>query len=128
MNYITREFIQAHPDVLFVFGDNDVRSGLGGMAREFRNEPNSIGIRTKKYPGMNEGDFYVDADLDKNKRKIDEDVQNIVKRVRNFRNIYVPVGIGEGYARLQESAPETYRYLKAQLSLLRDATENFEPS
>jgi len=128
MNYITREFIRAHPDVLFVFGDNDLRSGFGGMAKEFRDEPNSIGIRTKKYPGMGEGDFYVDTKLDENKRKIDEDIQSITERLRDFKAIYVPEGIGEGYAQLPESAPETHRYLKEQLFLLSEAADNFEPS
>lgn len=128
MNYITRKFIQSHRNILFIFGDNDARKGFGGMAFQFRGELNSIGIRTKKYPGMNKEDFYIDDELDENKRKIDEDIQAIIERLLDFTSIYVPVGIGEGYAKLQESAPETYKYLKEQLCLLSSTAFDSAPS
>jgi len=129
MIFITRKFIQEHPTILFVFGDNDLRKGFGGMAREFRDEPNSIGIRTKKYPGLQDGDFYTDDDLVANKKKIDEDIQLISHSMGNFRAIFIPVGIGEGFARLEENAPQTYRYLKEQLALgtgYQNSDEDFD--
>ncbi len=44
----TRAYIRAHPDWLFVFGDNMMRRGFGGQAAEARGEPNAIGIATKR--------------------------------------------------------------------------------
>ncbi len=60
---ITRQMVREHPDRLFVFGDNLARVGYGGQAREMRDEPNAVGIPTKKLPTMTEGAFFSDADV-----------------------------------------------------------------
>ena len=36
MDYIRREDVQANPNKIFVFGDNIMREGLGGQAKEMR--------------------------------------------------------------------------------------------
>lgn len=58
MRTITREFLRSHQDThIFVFGDNAIRKGLGGAAA-LRDEPNSYGFITKKYPDNRDSSFY----------------------------------------------------------------------
>lgn len=55
---ITKDFLRANPvSVVFVFGDNHSRTGLGGAA-QFRHFHNTYGFITKKLPRNNNGAFY----------------------------------------------------------------------
>ncbi len=117
--FITRKFIQANPHVLFIFGDNDQRQGYGGMAKQFRGEPNTIGIRTKKAPNMDADAFYTDDEYDDNVKKIADDITFILLNMETYTEIYIPEGIGEGLAKLQVNAPKTYQYLKQVLKHLQ---------
>ena len=54
---ITKEFLRENPDVIFVFGDNTIRKGKGGAAL-LRDEPNTYGFITKKYPNNKDESFY----------------------------------------------------------------------
>ena len=54
---ITKEYLEAHPKEVFVFGDNTIRRGLGGAAR-LRDMPNVYGFITKKFPNNNPPSFY----------------------------------------------------------------------
>lgn len=54
---ITREYLQSHPNEIFVFGDNLKRKGTGGAAI-LRNEPNTYGFITKKYPSHDDKAYY----------------------------------------------------------------------
>lgn len=58
-----RAEIQADHASYYVFGDNFARKGYGGQAGEARNEPNAIGIPTKRNPGWAEKDYLTDADV-----------------------------------------------------------------
>ena len=60
---ITRDKVKENPDVLYLFGDNLLRKGLGGQAKEMRGEPNTLGIVSKKYPSNNKDSFYTDDDF-----------------------------------------------------------------
>ena len=60
---ITRDKIKENPDVLYLFGDNLLRKGLGGQAKEMRGEPNTLGIVSKKYPSNDISSFYTDEDF-----------------------------------------------------------------
>ena len=55
--YITAEFLRANPNMIFVFGDNQLRMGKGGAAK-LRDEPNTYGFVTKKYPNNKDSSFY----------------------------------------------------------------------
>ena len=118
---ITRKHIKENPKTLFIFGDNDQRYGLGGMAKEFRGEANTVGIRTKKKPSMSAGSFYVDSEYTQNIKKIDKDLNLVLHKFMfgGFTKIYVPEGIGEGLAKL-DCAPKTLKYLKDTLKKLRE--------
>ena len=54
---ITRDYLRANPDTVFVYGDNIKRFGKGGAAK-LRDEPNTYGFITKKYPSNSDSSFY----------------------------------------------------------------------
>ena len=47
---ICRDDLRRNPNAVYIFGDNEARTGLGGQAREMRGEPNAMGIATKRSP------------------------------------------------------------------------------
>ena len=58
---ITKKYLQSHPNEIFVFGDNVQRKGYGGAAI-LRDEKNTYGFITKKYPNNNISSFYIPSD------------------------------------------------------------------
>ena len=118
MKYITRESIKKNPDILFVYGDNDLRYGKGGAAKECRGEPNTIGIRVKKKPSTSLSSYYIDKEFKENCRKIDEDIKIIKEKSKDYIVLYIIPNIGKGLARLNVMAPRTYKYLMNRLTEL----------
>lgn len=55
---ITRNYLQNNPNHIFVFGDNTLRKGKAGAA-ELRNEPNTYGFITKKFPSNKDNAFFL---------------------------------------------------------------------
>ena len=121
VHWYNRADFRAHPERLFVFGDNFARQGHGGQAREARGEPNAVGIRTKKAPTYREDDFLTDAEYALNVTAILEDFQPILLALREGRTVVWPAdGIGTGIAQLQGRAPETLRFINTVIdSLMR---------
>ena len=54
---VTREYLEANPDKIFVFGDNLTRKGHGGAAA-LRDCENTYGFVTKKIPSNIDSAFY----------------------------------------------------------------------
>ena len=54
---ITAEYLNSHPDEIFVFGDNTRRIGTAGAAA-LRHCPNTYGFLTKKFPNNRNDSFY----------------------------------------------------------------------
>lgn len=54
---ITEQYLIEHPNEIFVFGDNLLRTGYGGAAA-LRDLPNTYGFVTKKKPDNNDDSFY----------------------------------------------------------------------
>lgn len=75
--YWTINDVKKMSDYLFVFGDNDIKLGKGGQAI-IRDEPNTIGIPTKKYPNNKSNSFYYDTQYEQNIIKIDRAINNII--------------------------------------------------
>lgn len=114
VKFFTRDLVKTNPDKLFVFGDNDARVGDSGQAAACRGEPNAIGIRTKKYPGGLDQDYYTDEELLQNRMKISEDFINVHNALIKGQTVVVPEdGIGTGLAQLATRAPETLRYISS---------------
>jgi len=54
---VDKDYLESHPDHIFVFGDNLKRVGKGG-AGNLRHMPNTYGFITKKEPNMRDASFY----------------------------------------------------------------------
>ncbi|RTQ48410.1 hypothetical protein EJV47_15670 [Hymenobacter gummosus] len=118
--FITREDLQANPDTLYVFGDNERRRGYGGQAKAMRGEPNAVGVRTKRKPARTApDDFWTDATYEQNCRFIDEDLAPVFAHLRAGGPVVLPEdGLGTGLAELPTRAPRTFAYLQEQLQQL----------
>lgn len=119
--FIYRTDMQANPEVRYLWGDNELRKGVGGQAKEMRGEPNGIGIRTKKAPGFDDRDLWHDKDYYRQKKLLDEDFLKAIDAINQNRVIIVPYeGIGTGFARLKDNAPKTLRYIEKWIDVLKE--------
>lgn len=103
---VTVERCQAHPETIYVFGDNLIGKGKAGQAI-IRDEPNAFGVPTKKYPNMEDRSFFTDDEFEENKRLMEE----AVAKIPAGRKIVVPQQIGCNLAQLPMRAPKTYAFL-----------------
>jgi hypothetical protein len=112
---IYRQDLQANPNLLYVFGDNEQRVGLGGQAKEMRGEPNACGVATLKAPGQ----FWTEPMTPIQCRVIDADLARVVRHLAGGGHVIWPLeGIGTGLAYLEQSAPSTFRHLQARVAQL----------
>ena len=126
MDFINRETVKANPDKIFVFGDNDIREGLGGQAKEMRGESNAIGIVTKKSPQTTDDAYYTDDEFDLNKTKINIDIKNVMGEIKKGKTVVFPSnGIGTGLAKLKEKAPKTFKFLQASIKALENYCNSY---
>lgn len=125
---IKREELQKNPTIMYLFGDNDKRTGLGGQAKEMRGEPNAFGISTKKRPSNDPDAFKTDEELEENKKIITADVEKILTewRTGKYTGVVIPP-IGVGLAKLKEKAPETFAFLQQELKRMEKEINAFEP-
>lgn len=106
---IYRADLRANPDVLYVFGDNELRVGHGGQAGEMRGEPNAVGIATLRAPGA----YWTERDAARQCAVLDTDFVPVVKALAAGRIVVWPLdGIGTGLADLERQSPITFRYLQ----------------
>jgi hypothetical protein len=106
-----------HTDTLYVFGDNDIKRGKAGQAI-IRDEPNAIGIPTKKDIKGLSTDFYTDTEYDANVSKIENAFNAIEEKLLGGKYKYLSFamgGLGTGLARLPTKAPRTFAYLQARV-------------
>ena len=120
MRFISRVYVRANRDKLFLFGDNLERKGFGGQAAAMRGEPNAIGIPTKKSPSNSEGAFFSDNEFEHNQAAIDAAFAEILDATTDsIRVIVIPAdGLGTGRAQLATRAPQTFAYLQQRLAEL----------
>lgn len=104
--WITRADLRANPDKHYLFGDNAVRQGLGGQAKEMRGETNALGIATKWLPTMEEQAFFSD-DNEHCRQIILTDLSKVQSLLRQNRIVVVPaMGLGTGLSQLPTRAPQ----------------------
>lgn len=114
--WITRADLQANPNTLYAFGDNEERWGLGGQAREMRGEPNAVGIATLKSPGV----FWSDGDAARQCAVIDADMAPLFTALDEGRSVVFPAdGVGSGLADLERRSPTTWAHLQSKISELK---------
>jgi hypothetical protein len=92
---ITRKHLKENPNHIFVFGDNLLRKGKGGAA-VLRDEPNTYGFITKKYPNNNDESFYHPEEyFDVYQKQIDA-LRSLM--LVNTEKVYLISKIGAGLA------------------------------
>lgn len=118
LKYITREYVKANPDKLFLFGDNLEHRGFGGQAAAMRGEPNTVGIPTKKKPTRDDDAFLTDDEFEINKSVIEAALSPVFIAVSdNNITLVIPAdGLGTGRAELDRRAPQTFAYLQRRLA------------
>lgn len=93
--YVTKEFLRANPNVVFVFGDNLLRYGKGGAAK-LRDEPNTYGFITKKAPNNKDESFYR---LEEYRTVFSDEMVKLFTEIQSNRDkIYLISKIGSGLA------------------------------
>jgi hypothetical protein len=122
MSQITREYVRAHRDTVFVFGDNMAGRGFGGQAAAMRGEPNSIGVPTKWKPERSPSSYFCDDDWnDGNVRQVLlEAFARIEKALANGKDVVIPAdGLGTGLAELPRRAPKIAAYIEGRIAALQ---------
>lgn len=98
---ISRADLRANPDVLYIFGDNCARVGLGGQAAAMRGEPNAVGVRTKRQPNMRPSAFFSDSDAFECQGYWASDLAPVREHHQRGGIVVIPLdGIGTGFAKL----------------------------
>ncbi len=120
---IYRKDIQANPNILYIFGDNLDREGMGGQAGEMRGEPNSFGIATKRGIGHGYPQDYFFDDQEDVVGIIDKEFERLSNLIilgnHGYQAIVTPMdGIGTGLSRLPETAPKLLAYIDRKLDFI----------
>ncbi len=115
-DYITRKEIKKNRHShMYIFGDNLMKVGYGGQAREMRGECNTIGIPTKKSPSQ----YLRDKDYDEVVPIILLKFDMIETFIQDGFIIVIPsAGIGTGRADLSNKAPKIWKVVKENLEKL----------
>jgi hypothetical protein len=122
--WYTREMVTENPEKIFVFGDNELRKGMGGQAAACRYKSNTIGIRTKAAPNGSPGSFWYDRDYKAKVKLVDEDFRKVQQALLEGNLVVFPAdGFGTGFARLKENAPRILTRITSWIQLLRDTYE-----
>lgn len=117
---IRRTDLRSNPGMLYVFGDNEVRRGMGGQAGACRGEPNAVGVATKRAPDMTETAMWSDADFERCSAIIDADMAPLFRHVRNGGTVVFPrAGIGTGLSQLPQRAPRLMEHIRLRVCELQ---------
>jgi hypothetical protein len=116
--FIKRVDLKNNPSLLYVFGDNLKRVGMGGQAAEMRGEKNAVGIPTKRSPHMDDDAFLYDYDYTEWYTKSTADMLKLMNHhLKGGIVVYPADGIGTGLAKLNETSPlifnEIERFIKS---------------
>ena len=110
---IHRADLQSNPDRLYVFGDNTLRVGMGGQAKEMRHEPNAVGIATKWTPSMDDAAFFSDGQLYQIRQIWIEDTERLVTHLFEGGTVVWPTdGIGTGLSKVPTKAPLVWEMME----------------
>lgn len=90
---VTREYLRNHPDCIFVFGDNTCRRGKGGAA-VLRDEPNSYGFITKRYPSNEDGSFFLPEEYESIFKKELDKLEKMIESNPNKTFLISKLGSG----------------------------------
>lgn len=105
---ITVEMCRANPDAIFIFGDNLIHKGKapGSGQAVIRDEPNAMGIPTKRVPSNKPEAFF--SDTEEEIKAVRDALAEIYKRARGRTVIFPADGIGTGRARMKLKSPRAW--------------------
>ncbi|MGG5810885.1 hypothetical protein [Falsiroseomonas sp. CW058] len=117
---ISPALCRAHPDSIFLFGDNLEGRGMKGQAA-IRGQPNAVGIPTKRRPAMTPDSFFSDRDLP----EVEAACRGAFVRCYNAPHlgwdVWIPAdGLGTGLAQLPERAPAILAYINGWIARLEE--------
>jgi hypothetical protein len=118
--HITREFVKAHPELIFVFSNDHAKHGLEGMAWHFEGEPNTYQVSTCVKKCKNSR--YFNDSNDTHWQWIREEISAIPL---DGRPIVVVPKIGLGCSRMKELAPKMYKFLIDELNKIKSPDIEF---
>lgn len=92
---IGSKFLRENPNHIFVFGDNKLRKGKKGAAIH-RDEPNSYGFITKKYPSLKPDAYYKPREY---KVVFDKEISKMMDYIENNPHLTFMISqLGSGLA------------------------------
>ena len=95
MFVITKSFLRNNPSFVFVFGDNIIRKGYGGAAA-LRDEWNSFGFITKRYPDNDDASFYKPVEYEP---IFQRELARLVKQIKHSPDkVFLISQLGSGLA------------------------------
>lgn len=114
----SKELLRAHPDRIFIFGDNMQYQGKGGQAI-IRDEPNAYGIVTKRSPHTDISAYFSDADLfnDKVMYKLYQRLELLDEKALSTTLVFPAGGLGTGLSAMPDRCPKLFAWLGYQLAL-----------
>lgn len=117
--WIKRSDLLSNPDTLYLFGDNVLRHGLGGQAKEMRYERNAVGVPTKWSPRSEDYAFFSDKDYKAHVDRVDRALEPVFRHVKAGRYLVIPAdGLGTGLSELPTRAPRLHAYINSRLNRL----------
>ena len=114
----TKELLRAHPDKLFIFGDNMENRGKGGQA-VIRDEPNAYGIATKHSPHTGSSAYFSNDDLFNQKvmYRLNRQLELLDEKALSTVLVFPTGGLGTGLSAMPEYCPKLFAWLGYQLAL-----------
>ena len=113
-----------NPNLIFLFGDNDRRTGKRGQA-VIRGEPNAFGIRTKHKPATSANSYFSDERYENNIKMMKDDFVKALEAVPWNGALVLPRdGLGTGLADLPNKAPQTFAWLQQLSEMLNTFATN----
>ena len=115
--------LSANPKKIYVFGDNIIRSGLGGQAI-IRDCFNAIGLVTKRLPDTNPESYFADTISDY--KILTGDLFNLSKLLnspeyQDWTLVFPKDGIGTGLSKMPQKSPFLFdvmsNYLKQYFNI-----------
>lgn len=105
---ITVEMCRANPDAIFIFGDNLIHKGKapGSGQAVIRDEPNAMGIPTKRLPSNKPEAFF--SDTEDEIKAVRDALAEIYKRARGKTVIFPSDGVGTGRAKMKQKSPRAW--------------------
>lgn len=123
---IVRSDLRNNPHVMYLFGDNELRKGMGGQAKEMRGEPNAIGIPTKRAPYADESSYWSDADYDRVEELVYQSFWRPYWHIQSEGVVIIPSdGLGTGRAELPTRAPKIMKLIEEEVGKLIAADKTY---